>query len=518
MSITTAQKMGVAAVIMASSVFLSRIMGLVRDKVVSWTFGAGAEADIYFTAFVVPDFINHLLAGGYVSITLIPLLAKCLEEDAEDGWKFFSAVFWWAVAGIGLLTVVTWLAAPWLAPVAAPGFNPAQHERLVDFLRIILPAQLFFVPGACLTAMLYIRKQFFVPALTPLIYNGCIILGGVLMPGQGMEGFCWGVTFGAALGAFLLPLWAVRRGDFRLGIQWKHRDLKRLVWLAVPLMLGLSVTVMDEQLVRVFGSMAGEGAVSLLNYARRIMMVPVGVVAQAAGVASFPFLAALAAKGDEGAFAETLNRAMLGSVRVVMPLCGVMIALAEPTLGFLFEGGRFTAAQTAEAAPLLQFMLLSVPFWTVQQVLGRAYYARQNTLTPAVAGTLITVAALPAYWWLTQHFGATGVAVMTCLCMGAYTFLLSALWTRSFGSNAFSGIFRPAAISIFLSALAGFAAWFTVNGVSIFLPAWPELARQVLVLSAGGIVFVFIYMGVALCACPYVLPEKIRLRPRGDEK
>ena len=93
MRLTATHKMGIAALIMAGSVFLSRLMGLVRDKVVSWQFGAGAESDVYFAAFVVPDFLNYLLAGGYISITLIPLLSKRFEEDEADGWRFFSAVF-----------------------------------------------------------------------------------------------------------------------------------------------------------------------------------------------------------------------------------------------------------------------------------------------------------------------------------------------------------------------------------------------------------------------------------------
>lgn len=513
------QKMGVAALIMAGSVFLSRIMGLVRDKVVSWTFGAGAEADIYFTAFVVPDFINHLLAGGYISITLIPLLAARLAENEEDGWRFFSAVFWWVSGGIALLTLLAWLWAPALAPLAAPGFDAAQTSRLTYFLRIILPAQIFFVPGACLTAILYIRKQFFVPALTPLVYNGCIILGGLLAPGSGMEGFCWGVTGGAALGAFLLPLWAVRRGDFHLGATFRHPSLKKLVLLALPLMLGLSVTVMDEQLVRVFGSLAGEGAVSLLNYARRIMMVPVGVVAQAAGVASFPFLAALAAKGDEEGFGDTLQRAMRGSVCVVMPLCGIMIALSGPTLGFLFEGGRFTAAQTAGAAPLLQIMLLSVPFWTVQQVLGRAFYARQNTLTPALAGTAVTLAALPAYWWAAVHFGAGGVAVMTTTAMAAYTLLLTRLWTARFGLSAFAGLGSLTCRVTLLAALAACGAWFSAQWVSAHADlawitgvtaGWTGLLRQTVTLAAGGLIFLGLYVPGAKLVCP----EALRFRRR----
>lgn len=387
MRLTATHKMGIAALIMAGSVFLSRLMGLVRDKVVSWQFGAGAESDVYFAAFVVPDFLNYLLAGGYISITLIPLLSKRFEEDEADGWRFFSAVFWWAALGIAALTAVAWIFAPELARIVGPGFSPEKQARLAHFLRIILPAQVFFLPGACVSALLYIRKQFLAPALTPLIYNGCIIAGGLLVTGRGMEGFCWGVLFGAALGSFLLPVVAARSSGsplpegipagLRLRFNLRHPLLKRLLLLALPLMLGVSIVAMDEQFVRIFGSMAGEGAVSLLSYARRIMLVPVGVVAQAAGVASFPFLAALAARGDDAGFDKTLGTALRGSMLVVIPLTAYMMAVALPTLGFIFEGGRFSAEETILAAPAAPD---TAPF---SPLLGRAAGYREGFLRPS---------------------------------------------------------------------------------------------------------------------------------------
>ena len=197
---------------MAMSIFLSRIMGLVRDKVISWQFGAGSESDIYFTAFVVPDFINHLLAGGYISITLIPLLSQIFEKDENDGWKFFGAVSTWALLLIVLFTGIAYVTAPELSALIAPGFSEEQIARLAHFLRIILPAQIFFILGSCFTAILYIRKQFTIPALTPLIYNGAIIAGGLIYSKNGMEGYCWGVLVGAGIGALILPMIAVARG------------------------------------------------------------------------------------------------------------------------------------------------------------------------------------------------------------------------------------------------------------------------------------------------------------------
>ncbi len=523
MGITATQKMGIAALIMAVSVFLSRIMGLVRDKVVSWQYGAGAETDVYFTAFVVPDYINHLLAGAYISITLIPLLSACFSQDEEDGWRFFSTVFTWAVAGITVLTVIAWIGAPWLAPLVGPGFDAEGQARLVTFLRIILPAQMFFLPGACLSAILYIRRQFWAPALTPLIYNGGIILGGLLMPARGMEGFCWGVLGGAALGAFFLPLWAVRRGGLRLAVRWSHPLLRKLVLLALPLMLGLSITALDEQFVRLFGSMAGEGAVSLLNYARRIMMVPVGVVAQAAGVASFPFLAALAARGEEDAFDETLRVALRGSMYVVFPLCGLLALLSMPVLGFLFEGGRFSPEHTVLAAPLLQIMLLAVPFWTVQQVVGRAFYARQNTLTPALVGTGATVVALCLYPEAARTFGATGVAVMASASVIAYTLALCLVWRRKRNAAVFEGLLRPCLSGLLLTAAAAAAGWWLLDALSAWnattaswlaswLPVSSNLARHGLCLAEGGSAFVLVYVALAAVCCPEALHLRRRRR------
>lgn len=478
---TKVQKMGFAALLLGVSVFLSRFMGLVRDKVISWNFGASSEADIYFTSFVIPDFINYLLAGGYFSITLIPLLSACFERDkaqgqengcgklgaeapsTTSGWHFFSAAFWWVSIIISSVTVIAWWQAPTLAALAAPGFDVASLARLTYFLRIILPAQVCFLMGACLTALLYQRRQFSIPAMTPLVYNGCIIAGGLIMlhvdAGRGMEGFCWGVLVGAILGSLLLPLWAVWKGGLCFYFTLSHPYIKRFLLLALPLMIGQSVVVLDEQFVRIFGSLAGEGAVSLLNYARRIMLVPVGVVAQAAGVASYPFLAALVAKGDNKAFDDTLSSALRNTLVVIIPLAVWMIVAAEPTLRLIFEGGGFGHEQTMQAVPLLQIMLCGVALWAVQQVVGRAFYAYHDTVSPAVVGTIATALSLPLYALWAKDFGAMGVALAGVSAVLLYTLILVTLWIKRHGQGGLHGIFKTSLCSIILAIPAGALAW-----------------------------------------------------------
>ena len=505
--LTRTQAMGVAAIALGISVFLSRILGLIRDKVISYYFGAGAEADVYFMAFVVPDFLNYLLAGGYFSITLVPLLAMSFNRDEKDGWEFFSSAVTWAALAIGILTFMAWLGTPWLSRLLAPDFTAEAQQRLSVFLRIILPAQVCFLPGACFTAMLYHRRQFAVPALTPLIYNGCIILCGILwlflFPEKGMEGFCWGVLIGAALGSFLLPMFAVRSGGMQFRFNLKHPLLKKLLLLALPLMLGQSIVALDEQFVRIFGSLTGEGGVSLLNYARRIMLVPVGVVAQAAGLASYPFLAALAAAGEKERFDESLNQATTNTLLVALPLSLWMLVAAEPIMRLIFQQGSFTPENASQSGLLLAIMLAGVAFWAIQQVLGRAFYARQDTLTPALAGTFASAAAIPLYWFGAQYLGASGVAAAGTAGVIMYTLILCRTWRKRFGGGALKGLAVRGGQAL-LFCLPACAAAYCVLSVSGMVFAQNSLLGAAVKIVASGVGFAIVYLGGTALFAPAV--------------
>ncbi len=515
------QHMGAAALIMAGSIFLSRFMGLIRDKVISFYYGAGNEADIYFAAFVIPDFINYLLAGGYFAITLIPLMSRYFKEDEADGWRFFSCALIWVSLVISALCLLAWILAPELAHLAAPGFDAESRLRLAGFLRIILPAQACFLPGACFTALLYYRRQFSIPALTPLIYNAMIIIVGLvfmrLAPGRGMEGFCWGVLAGAALGSLILPALAARHGGLKLSPVFRHPGLRSFVLLALPLMLGQSIVALDEQFVRIFGSLVGEGAVSLLNYARRIMLVPVGVVAQAAGVASFPFLARLAAEGRHELFNSTLRVALNNSLAVILPLGLWMISIAAPLMRLIFQQGRFSGADASESGLLLAIMLCGVGFWAVQQIIGRGFYAHEDTITPVLAGTAATALSLPLYWLLPKVMAAPGVALAGVLGVALYTFFLAGCWLKRFGRPALAG-----SAAIFLKAClfalpGGLVSHCISRFIASLLPGYP-LCGAALGIAAGGLCFAPLYLLPVRKLAPELLaPLKSLARKKNKE-
>ncbi|WP_165078408.1 MULTISPECIES: lipid II flippase MurJ [unclassified Desulfovibrio] len=525
--LTARQRMGAAALILAASAVLSRLMGLVRDKVISWQFGAGGEADLYFAAFVVPDIINYLLAGGFMSITIIPLLAARFREDEADAWRFFSCVFFWMLVSSLALTGAGMIWAEQLARLTAPGFSPEALGRLAFFMRIILPAQVFFLAGACFTALLLLRRQFSVPALTPLIYNGAIIAMGLLLPllpgagalfGKGghlgpghlgMTGYCVGVTLGAGLGAFLLPFQAARAGGLRLSFVWRHPLILRFLFIALPLMLGQTVVMLDEQFLRVFGSLVGDGAVSLLNYGRRIAQVPVGLVGQAAAVASYPFLVRLLSDGENERFAATLRTALAASLGLIIPCALWMMAASWPILGIIFQGGRFGPEETLAALPLTRLMLAPAPFWIFYMVLVRAYYAHGDTLTPALTGTAVTIACIPLQYFLAVPLGAWAVAALSGLGVSAYVVWLILIWARRHGGAAFAGLAPLTGRCLACSLPAAGVAWLVADATLARLTIAPFFAACV-ALTASGAAFALVGVPLARLVAPELLDMAAR--------
>ena len=216
-----ARTIGIASAIWAGSIFLSRIMGLVREQIIGRTLGASRQADLYFASFTLPDFLNYLLAAGALSIVFIPIFLEHLERgDHKRSWEAFSVIanFILLVGSIGIALLMVF-ARP-LASVVAPGFtNPAEVDTLVRLTRIILPAQFFFVLGGLLSAVLQAKDLHLLPALAPLVYSACIIAGGLVgshYAGLEADGFAWGVLIGAIMGPFALPLY----GCFRNKMRW----------------------------------------------------------------------------------------------------------------------------------------------------------------------------------------------------------------------------------------------------------------------------------------------------------
>lgn len=481
-----------AGIIMAS-VLVSRVLGFLRDWTVAHQIGSNAATDAYYAAFTLPDFLNYLVAGGSLSLTFIPVFSKYAAENREgEGWRVFSTVI--TVMGIVLVGLVFLgeLVAPHLVSLIAPGFDPQQKEQVVFLTRLMLPAQICFYLGSILSAVQYAKGQFVVPSLAPIIYNLGIILGGVLLsPRLGMTGFSIGVLAGALAGNLLLQVYGAARAGARFTPNFDvlHPGFKLFIKLSVPIMLALSLVFADDWIIRWFGSYLQPASITWMSYAKTLMRVPLGVVGQAIGVASFPVLAQLYSENKLDEMNRALNTTLKGTIILLVPIGAITVAISQPLVHLIFSHTRLTAPDLDSTAATLVFFSLGMFAWGVQNILARGFYATRDTLTPAISGTALMLLNLPVYWLLVRQSQHLGLALASSIGIVVYMIVLFALLVRrteNKEAGALAGFFLKICCA---SVLAATAAWKLVEWLEPRI-GWQTAPRAFLVLviaSAAGL-------------------------------
>lgn len=437
---TVNQRIAASAGIVMVSILASRLLGFLREWAVAHQFGSSAVTDAYYTAFTLPDFVNYLVAGASLSITFIPVFAKYMaEENEEEGWRVFSTVITVMVLILLVLVTVGEFFAPQLLHVIAPGFQPAEKAHTVFLTRLMMPAQIFFYLGSILSAVQYAKGRFVIPSLAPVIYNLGIILGGFLLASTiGITGFSVGVLSGAFVGNFLLQVYGAHRvgARFTPNLNVRHPGFRMFIKLAVPIMLALSVVFSDDWIIRWFGSYLVPASITWLSYAKFLMRVPLGVIGQAVGVASFPFLAQLYAEKKYDELNRTLNTTLKGLLLMIVPVSALTIAMNRPLVYFVFSHTRLRVPDLNATAAAMALFSISMFAWGAQNILARGFYAGRNTLRPALIGTIITFLNLPVYWLLVKPMQFRGLALASTIGISAYAIVLFVSLYRSTENKA----------------------------------------------------------------------------------
>ncbi len=493
------KKIGIASAIMMASVFLSRVIGLLREMVIAYIAGAGPEVDAYQVAFIIPDILNHIAASGFLSVTFIPIFSKYLADGKTDeGWTVVSIIMtcFGGVLAVGIGTA--YIFTHQLILIFAPGLeNPEMISEAIYMTRIILPAQFFFFVGGLFMAVQFSLERFTIPALAPLIYNLGIILGGLLLgPSLGVAGFSYGVLAGAFVGNFALQLWGAKRAGMTIGIRVDlfHPDLKRYILLTLPLMLGLSMTFSTEFFLKFFGSFLPEGSIAALNYGLRITLMLVGFFGQAVGTASFPFMARLAAENKISEMNNLLNDT-LRYLSLVIPISVLVMVLRKEVVQILFERGRFDASATEITSSALVFLLIGAFAFASQTVVVRGYYAVQNTLFPAIFGTLAVAVSIPVYVAGMNLMGINGVGLAISISAILQMMILYMIWNRRTGNRGSLTVYAAYGKMIFISIPIGLVLNF--SGTRIFPQFWQgTLWGNIMTCLVSGVLFV-LFMGIS---------------------
>ena len=474
-----------ASGIVMAGVFLSRLLGFVRDLAVAHQFGSSSTTDAYYSAFTLPDFLNYLVAAGALSVTFIPVFSRYMtEKQEEEGWYAFSTVV--TVMGLVLvaLVAISEVFASQLVDFIAPGLTSAEKARTIFLTRLMLPAQIFFYLGSILSAVQYAKAQFTIPSLAGVVYNLGVILGGLTLSSRiGITGFAVGVLGGSMVGNFLLQIYGAQRAGARFtpNLNIRHPGFRWFIRLSIPIMLALSLPATDDWIIRRFGSYLVPGSITWLNYAKNLMRVPLGVVGMSVGVASFPFLAQLYSDGKLDELKRTLNATLKGLILLLFPISALTIAESAPLVRFVFLHTRLRGAALDATAAALSVFSISMFAWAMQNILARVFYAARDTITPAVVGTSITFLMLPVYWWMARHFQYLGLAFASSFGITTYTVLLLLLLKRRIPNSQAGPLLIFAAKVGAVSTLAGLACFKLCGWLGSIL-GWQTTLQALLVL------------------------------------
>src|SRR3989338_4219522 len=409
----TSHSITTAAVVLGGASLLSKVLGLVRDRLLTHTFGACATLDAYYAAFRVPDFLYNLLVLGVLSAAFIPLFSDFFSRDRERAWEFMNRTITTlcvALAGIAALCI---LFAPALMTIIAPGFDGEKFDNAVVLTRIMMLSPVLLGISAAVGGALQSLKKFFIYALAPIMYNAGIIVGVLaFVPIFGIRGLAIGVVLGALL-HLLIQLPTLVSSGFRPHVVWgwHHADVRSLMRLTGPRMIALAAAQINIVILTVFASTLGDGAVAVFDLANNIQSFPIGIIAISFAVAAFPIMSEFAAADNPDGLAKTLGSTLRLVCAWILPVAVLFFVLRAQWVRIILGSGAFDWNATIATADALGFFSLGMLGQSLVHVLARGFYAIKDTRTPAIIGLSSVVLGIILAFALKGSLGVSGLAL-----------------------------------------------------------------------------------------------------------
>lgn len=448
---------------MVGSLFLSRILGILREMIISWKFGQDIYTDSYRLAFVVPDLLFYLIAGGALSSAFIPVFSEYYHTQRErDAWKVFSVVATTMTIIVGVFVALTWIFADPISAKVAGEKGPEAAHLIGVMSRVLVPAQFAFLVGGLMVGTLYARQVFTVPGLSPNIYNMGIIIGALFLSTMftpGVIGMTWGALVGAMTGSFIVPFFVMRKmgSHFTPCLDFSHEGVRKVFRLMAPVVFGLSLAGVFPVILRLFGSQYPEqGVNSALENANQLMQAPLGIFGQSLALAAFPALSQFFAQEKMELFREQLSQTLRTVLYLSVPISVLMMFVPGQVIKAVFQYGKFGQEATDRTAACLAMYAVGIAAWCMQPLLMRAFFAIQEAITPVILGTLTTALFFILCFAATKS-GMTYTALPLACSISAFALVISLCiaLNKRLGAIDFAGIGMTFLKSTGAAVLAG---------------------------------------------------------------
>lgn len=490
-----------AALLVMLFFVLSRLSGLAREIIIGAQFGTSAQYDAYLAAFRIPDLLFQLVAGGALGSAFIPVFsAYWLKEDKREAWLLFSRVLNLIVlvlAGLGI--VATIFAEPIVRTILAPGFSVEQQVLTADLMRIMLLGTVIFGASGLVMGALNATQHFLAPAAAPVLYNLAIIVAAfALAPGYGVYGLAFGVVSGSLVHLLVqLPVLARKGYRVQKALSLTDPGVRKVTLLMGPRVLGLFFVQLHFLVNTILASGLGAGALSALNYAWLLMLLPQGIIAQGIATVVFPTLSAQMAANQIDAFRHTFERALRVVIFLVTPSAALLFVLRRPIISILLERGAFNTESTLLVAYGLQFYVIGLIFHAMLEIIVRGFYATQDTWTPVSVGVLAMIGNIVLSFLLVGRLSFGGLALANSLATLVETVVLLWLFSKRLSGGLGWATFLPALLkTLFAAAVMGAAAWAWGRWVydTIFLGGYTAINDDWLTALLGVPIALLIYL------------------------
>ena len=392
-----------AAMMIAFFSFLSKALGIVRNRIFAGEFGAGDTMDIYFAAFLIPDFLYSLLILGILSSVFIPVFAEYEARSKEEAWRLANVVLTVFCTVFAVCAAIAAVFAPWLAELVAPGFDGEKQAQTALLMRIMFLSPILLGASNIIGNMLQARRRFFTFALAPVMYNIGIIIGALFFVKPfGVAGLAVGVVLGALL-HFLIQIPAVVQlgFSFKPTFDIRHPGLMKIARLSLPRTVGLVANQLNFVIVTAIASTVASGGIAVFYFANDLQFVPISIIALSFASAVFPFLAASYAQGDMDAFLNKLYDAINQILYFVIPVSLFLILVRAQVVRVLLGYGQFSWEDTRLTAAAVGAFAISIFAQSLVPLFSRAFYALHNTKTPVLINVISTIiTALLSFYFL----------------------------------------------------------------------------------------------------------------------
>ncbi len=458
-----------AAVILGAASLISRVLGLIRDRVLAGQFGAGNELDIYYAAFRIPDLVYSLLVAGAISAGFIPIfidyLNKGKTKENSDHWYLANSVLNIMTVSLIVICFLASIFTSLLVKLVAPGFSPDKLAATVELTRVMFLAPIFLGLSAVLGGILQSFRRFFVYSLGPIMYNLGIIFGAlVLVRYYGLLGLSYGVVIGAFWHmAIQVP------AAYMCGFRWKpvfdfrFKGVKRILKVMPPRVLSLTLSHINFWIITIIASFLAVGSIAVYNLAHNIWSFPLGVFGISFVLAAFPKLSETAQKNDLANFVKTFSLTARQILFFTLPAMVFFIVLRAQIVRVILGTGRFDWQDTVLTLETLAFFSLALFAEALILLLLRGFFAWEDTKTPFLIGLIATVIRLSLAWFFSRILGVSGLALGFSIGSLIYFFLLFIALRKKIGALDEYRIFVSGIKMLFASLGAGIAAYITLN-------------------------------------------------------